>query len=709
MSSPHTPSASDAVPSSNPQGTPVPDPATGGGLLARLVRASIGAWAFALSLTVVLWLLRGVQIAWHWPRGFSAPAADLLAVAWQGARFDLKVSAAAALLLWPLLALLPRRGRAWIAGTVSTLYVTLNLINLHYFGFYKTPIDPVIFGFFEDDTGAILQTIWRDFPVALTLALLAGASWAAIALRRGLAIRGTARLLPLVQRRAARSARIAGTLGVVVALLLLVMATKGTLRAMALGRQNVSVTTSQFLNDMVPNGMMSLKFAWDGRKASQNFSDPLVGLRQLGYATPQEAARALGLEATTDDGLRRLMGAGVAPQVRPGPHKNLLFFLMESWSAEPLLYQDAQKFDVLGRMANVLPQSCHFSNLDSAQPGTHPALEALLFSSPITPLTLGTQGRRLIPWSLPHLMQQAGYHTLFLTSTQGGWRELDRVLKVQGFDEIVDASVLQKAYPEAQMGIWGVWDEYLFRYLRERMKAPQQGTDKPLFVFVLTATNHPPYDLPADYVRVPFDHARWGGETSADTLWPNLDTYRYATDQLGGFVQDMLHGPRAHDTVMAATGDHNVRSFGIYATPDRRYLMHQVPFVFWNEGQDCGTQRQAPADHRDMFPTLLPLVGIDSGFLQTGRNLLADDAHTAPIFHGPALSVDYYGHARSAQGLWNLGDPASFVCSPARAGAAAGGEACAFDPTLDARARAQIGLLDWTVRSSLAAQTPAVH
>ena len=110
-----------------------------------------------------------------------------------------------------------------------------------------------------------------------------------------------------------------------------------------------------------------------------------------------------------------------------------------------------------------------------------------------------------------------------------------------------------------------------------------------------------------------------------------------------------------------------------------------------------------------MFPTLLPLVGIDSGFLQTGRNLLADDAHTAPIFHGPALSVDYYGHARSAQGLWNLGDPASFVCSPARAGAAAGGEACAFDPTLDARARAQIGLLDWTVRSSLAAQTPAVH
>ena len=30
-----------------------------------------------------------------------------------------------------------------------------------------------------------------------------------------------------------------------------------------------------------------------------------------------------------------------------------------------------------------------------------------------------------------------------------------------------------------------------------------QPKDKPLFVFVLTSTNHPPYDLPADYQRVP--------------------------------------------------------------------------------------------------------------------------------------------------------------------------------------------------------------
>ena len=88
-----------------------------------------------------------------------------------------------------------------------------------------------------------------------------------------------------------------------------------------------------------------------------------------------------------------------------------------------------------------------------------------------------------------------------------------------------------------------------------------------------------------------------------------------------------------------------------------------------------------------------------------GRNLLADAPQQSPLFRGPALSVDYYGHARSAEGMWTLGDAASFVCTPPRA---AGG-ACALDPALDAQARAQVGLLDWTVRSTLGSTGQAVH
>ena len=647
-------------------------------------------------VALALSALRFGQMAWHWPAGFQAPWLDLWAVMFQGARFDLKVSAAESILIFPLLLVLPARWHGWLVGTVATFFVLASLVNLHYFGFYKTPIDPVVFGFFEDDTKAIVQTIWRDFPVVGTLLVWVSLSWAVIRMRYATYGR-------LILRLSSQRLSVGSTLlGVLLAVFLLVLATKGTLRAMALGKQNVSVTSSQFLNDMVPNGVIALKFAWDNRRDSQDLSDSLLGLKHLGFRSPHEAAKALGIEVADDKALRaslfvnpaELVGAkaGSTPAT---VKKNLLFFLMESWSAEPFLYQAAD-FDVLGRLAPTMAQACHFSNFDSTQPGTHPSLEAILFSTPITPLTLGPQGKKPIPWAIPLVMQRAGYKTLFVTSARSGWRDLDRVLKTQGFDEVIDANDLKAAYPQAELGIWGVWDSYVFKYLSARLK--QTENDKPLFVFVLTSTNHPPYDLPPDYQRNQRNMNKWGGERNSADLQPNLDSYHYATDLLGGLVQEVLDGPLRANTVIAATGDHNVRTFGLYAESERRYLVNQAPFVIWGEGLNCGPQLDAPASHRDMFPTLLPLLGVVEGYVNTGRNLrLVPAKQPNPALNAP-VSLSYYGPVRTISGRWTLGDPASFMCTP---GGAKVGPECQFSPKDDLQARAYLGLLDWNVRAAL--------
>ncbi|MEO7105554.1 MAG: LTA synthase family protein, partial [Rhodoferax sp.] len=368
---------------------------------------------------------------------------------------------------------------------------------------------------------------------------------------------------------------------------------------------------------------------------------------------------------------------------------------------EPLLYQ-APKFDVLGRLAPTLANACHFSNFDSAQPGTHPSLEAILFSTPITPLTMGDVGRKPIPWAIPRVLKEAGYQTLFVTSARSGWRDLNRVLTVQGFDEVVDANTLREQYPDATLGIWGVWDSYVFKYLKKRLAA--QPADKPIFVFVLTSTNHPPYDLPADYQRVPRDMTLWKGETSSDTLLLNLDTYHYAADLLGAFVQDVQKGPLKSNTIVAATGDHNVRSFGMYADASRRYLARQVPFVIWGEGlhgQACGPQQALPASHRDMFNTLLPLVGVDGPYINAGRDLLREPKGT-PM--DAPRTLFFAGDSRNAQGQWQLGNKASFACSsaPTPAGTPAVPVVpCEFNARDDQQERARYGLLDWNIRSSL--------
>ena len=674
------------------------------GILKKIFLAFMHAWVMTACATIALSVLRLGQIAYHWPSDFDLNWSDLFSVMFQGGRFDLKASATAALLLFPFFVVMPKQVR-WIAGWVTATLIFLSLVNLHYFGFYKTPIDPIIFGFFEDDTKAIVQTIWSDFPVVLTLSTLAVLSVGSLRAMRWISGKLSS---SLTESRLSSWVMVSVSL---LAFVLMVFAIKGTLRSIGLVRQNLTVTTSQFLNDMVPNGAIALLFAWDQRKESQDFSNPMVGLNRLGFDTPLDAAKVLGIKVNDVESLRKAMYVnamndnGMSAHVQYGNakydnagedqssshQKNLLFFQMESWSAEPFLYQSPE-FDVLGRLEQTLPDACYFSNFDSVQGGTHPTLEAILFSTPITPLTTGPEGKNPLPWSIPLLMKQAGYETVFITSGRSGWRDMNRVMKTQGFDEVVDALTLQQAYPEAALGIWGVWDSYAFKYLEQRLKNSSSG--KPLFAFVMTMTNHPPYDLPPDYHRKKLDMSKWGGERNSEDLSKNLDTYRYSSDLLGEFVQSVRSSSQYADTVIAATGDHNTRTFGVYATPERRYLVSQVPFLVWGEGISCGSQLQSPASHRDMFPTLFPLVGIAGGYINTGRNLLANG--TQPSLDAQRIT-SYSGQARNAQGAWKLGNPATFVCTPDSKENAS----CVFNETDDQQERARLGLLDWLIRTSL--------
>ena len=661
-------------------------------ILHGTLRGLLRAWVLVVPLVLALSLIRLGQLAYFWPANYEASQSDVFGALVQGARFDLKVSAVAGFVLLLVLPWVSGKVQSRIATGVAFFYVMLSLVNLHYFGFYKTPIDSLVFGLLEDDTVAVLHTIWRDFPVVWTLLLAVFLTFASVVLHRFLLVR-------LQPDTILQSRHIAVKLVVATAVLLaLLFAGKGTLRQMALQRQHLTVTTSQFLNDMVPNGPIALKYAWDSRGESQNLQNPLLGLKAMGFDSPMAAAQVLGMPHGSEAEVKAALIAHEALPARV-PKKNLVFFLMESWSAEPLLYH-APTFDVLGRMAPTLAdpaKACHFSNFDSAQPGTHPSLEAILFATPLTPLTMGDVGRKPIPWAIPKVIRDAGYQTLFVTSARSGWRDLNRVLAVQGFDEVVDANTLKEHYPDANLGIWGVWDSYVFKYLTKRLAA--QPVDKPIFVFVLTATNHPPYDLPADYQRVPRDMALWKGEATSDTLLLNLDTYHYATDLLGGFVQDVQKGPLKGSTIVAATGDHNVRSFGMYAEPSRRYLQRQVPFVIWGEGLQCGPQQALPASHRDMFSTLLPLVGVGGPYINAGRNLLRTPRASDPLDAPRAMF--FTGEVRSPTGLWKLGAKDSFTCSSQLGKAATPAARCQFDALADQQERARYGLLDWNVRHSL--------
>ena len=165
--------------------------------LNALLRGLGRAWVLIVSLVIALSLVRLGQLAYFWPSGYQAPYTDVALVVLQGFRFDLKVSAIAGFLLLLVLPWVSGRINAYIGVAIAFIYIMMSLINLHYFGFYKTPIDAMVFGLWEDDTSAVLKTIWHDFPVVLTLILGIGLTAGTVAGHRWWPV-GDGQVLPAV-------------------------------------------------------------------------------------------------------------------------------------------------------------------------------------------------------------------------------------------------------------------------------------------------------------------------------------------------------------------------------------------------------------------------------------------------------------------------------------------------------------------------------
>jgi phosphoglycerol transferase MdoB-like AlkP superfamily enzyme len=635
------------------------------------------ALGLCVGLFLALWFsaARMLMLAYYWPTPGAELWAELPVALLMGFRFDLKMGAIATLLLFPLL------GWRWrMTGVLikvwASLFALLAVVNFYYYGFYKLPIDSVIFGLADDDTVAVLKTIWQDFPMAQISVVLALAVWSAnvAALRVG---QGA---LQWLQRHWVRAWHL---LLIPVLFVVVLMVGKGTLKGMALQLDNVTATSKPFLNNVIPNGVTALYNAWDAYRTSTDIGEEDTGLKAFGFDNYQSAARAAGITATTPEDVRRAMMASGHNQING---KNLVFFQMESWSAEPFKYQ-SKDMDVLAGLRDKLHNAWVFGNFDAAHHGTHPALEAILYNTPVTPITNGKYRDIKLDWGVPFAMKKAGYDTLFVTSGQSGWRELNRVLLIQSFDEVIDAATLRAKYAGAEGGIWGVWDSYMFRYIQERLA--QQPKDRPLFIYAMSTTNHPPYELPSDYQPFAFDINKWPGDKGSEQLIPNLQTYRYANDELAKFVGAIEASPASARTVVAATGDHNVRTFGQYATPESQVLRQQVPFVVWGAGRlQCPSALHQVGSHLDMFPTLFPMLGIHEGYLMTGRDLA--ECPTARSSE-EAVAVTFIGQVRTNHAIWSMGSANTLACQPV-------GSVCEWRPSLDAKARARVALLDWNIR-----------
>lgn len=264
---------------------------------------------------------------------------------------------------------------------------------------------------------------------------------------------------------------------------------RGSLSTFPLRLQDFAVSPKPFVNDGVTNGLAALYVASKEQRALDlSRGGASQGLAELGFASPEEAL-ALLKEARAGHEAKSVVSA---PEHAP----HVVFALMESMGRDLFESHDPKTNDMLGVLEEVLPQGFIFKKGIAVQGGTFPSLEGLLYDTPITPISQSRYGHQRFPFSNALPFKRAGCRTVFLTSGPEKWRSLDQSLPLQGFDEVIGAAKLEALFPQAQAGVWGVGDEWMFRHAETLLKEADAKGEK-LFLMMLSTTNHPPYRVPA--------------------------------------------------------------------------------------------------------------------------------------------------------------------------------------------------------------------
>lgn len=380
----------------------------------------------------------------------------------------------------------------------------------------------------------------------------------------------------------------------------------------------MQISAAPQINKLVPNALTSLSWAVNEYRNSNNFHP----------VSDEDGSRLIStlLDKKTNADLTQLFAQTSANAAVEKHRPNVVLTVMESMSAH-LLNMDNPERDLLGELGKHWQQDWVYRKFVSEGDGTSDTLHRFFVRSPPLNLSQSLAKNKTFPGNMFKPYLDAGYRVVYITAGNGGWRDFDTFLRHLGINEIIDENTLKTRYPEAKSGTWGVPDEYMFRYAEEELaRAEKSGT--PVFIMMMSVTNHPPYHLPAPHQLKNFrleeqEQKRLANLASGKELNEIFNTFRYSNDQLGRFIGKVK--TIAPDTIIAATGDHNMRAIGYPESADAA-LGHSVPFYLYVPQAYCGSAEYHPkraGSHKDILPTLYNLSLSEARYYRTGCNLTA--------------------------------------------------------------------------------------
>ncbi|TPE53373.1 LTA synthase family protein [Maribrevibacterium harenarium] len=588
-----------------------------------------------LWLVLMLLLARGMMFyLFTEPDQLNGKSGDIQRMWLTGLRYDLRVTSIFILLLFlpSLIFAAHRLTWRWWSKLLIILWPLLGftfalsaIANIYYYQTYHNHFDMFVFALGEDDTLSVLANIWQDYPVIriITISLLVtgGSYW----LDRKVRLRDVAKPWHWA---------LFSSFLIVVFLGLAILA-RGSLGTFPLRENDSHVSDLRIINKLTPNGLMTLSWAYDSKSKDLSF-------KPVKLSDGKRLQATLGLESLIETTPENSWLADNPPHV--------VMNLMESFGSNMLALDEADTNDMLGQLRPHFEQDFVFKRFVSEHNGTAPSFAALFFQSPMENISQSSvQNTRLdlIPFDVYH---QSGYEVIFISPGNMAWRNFSGYLPSQGVDKVYDQNSLINLYPEAidEITAWGVPDDYAYRLAETLLKEATH----PVFITILTVTNHPPYITPERYQAYPVTLTEKvkahliDGDIGLENM---LTTFQFAANAFGEFINKIKQSDLGRKTLIAATGDHQMRR--LRATyPNEQVIDRAVPFYLYVpqpilDNTDWKYDMERVGSHKDIFPTIYHFSLSNAQYRSlAGRNMLAtEDAPARAFGYNSTLWIDENG------------------------------------------------------------------
>ncbi|MGZ3771391.1 MAG: LTA synthase family protein [Bdellovibrio sp.] len=513
--------------------------------------------------------------------------------------------------------------------TVMLVMVTfLSAVDFGFYSFYQDRINVLIFGFFNDDTIALIKTIWRNYPIIwifLGLAVFTFLLW-----------KGLNFIFSSCKRIDSVNKKISYPVFVLVFFILFVVngiGARGTLALFPLSEMDTGISKSIFINHLCFNGVRAFARAVELKAQQKSSWDS--NLRHFGYGNNHRQAFAdyfeIPINQVPADPLELLKKTTPKNTWAEKNRPHVLLLVMESFGAYWFRYNQ-NDFDLLGDFKQQLIPGSYTTNFLSGSAATIGSLSSLMIGSPQRPISeFLTESEYLqVPFrSSPALtFKNAGYKARFIYGGNPGWREVNKFALKQNFDTVEgETEIADFLGGLKEKHDWGVYDEDLFDYVYKTLIASKE----PQFLLTMTTTNHPPYQLPSTYhspqLKIP---AELQNRLIADTSLAEkrFKTYRYSADKLAAFLTRIKNSPLKDKLIVAVTGDH---TFWIVNFSEQELLQKgSVPFFLYTPAAiRKNLNNDLFGSHADILPTLYNLSLSEQPYYSLGHDLLSVEKNFA--------------------------------------------------------------------------------